>query len=81
MPGVRACRKRNVCGIDTGREPEADERRSVRSAGEHHGRTLGHDPAACQDGDPVGEGLRLVHVVGRQQDRLVERAQAFDERP
>ena len=32
-------------------------------------------------GDAIGEALRLLHVVGRQQDRLLERAQAVDQRP
>ena len=42
---------------------------------------LGDDPAARDDRDAVGEVLRLVHVVRREQDRLAERAEAVDERP
>ena len=33
-------------------------------------RAVGHDLAPIDDGDPVGEMLRLVHVMGGEQDRL-----------
>ncbi len=42
---------------------------------------LRDDEAVAQDREPVGEVLRLVHVVGRQQHRLAEVAQALDHVP
>jgi hypothetical protein len=43
--------------------------------------TLGHDPAAGDDRHPVGQRLRLVHVMGGEQDRLAQLAQAADDLP
>ena len=41
----------------------------------------GDDLAAGDDRDPVGEALRLVHVVGGEEDGLAEVAQAGDHLP
>ena len=45
------------------------------------GRPIGDDLAGVHDRDPVGEVLRLVHVVGGQEHRLAELAQRADRRP
>src|ERR1044072_7572437 len=45
------------------------------------GRPGGDDPAAGEDRDPIGEALRLVHVVGGEKDRLAEITQAGDRLP
>src|SRR6202453_2285956 len=54
-------------------EGEADPRTGLVAPAERGGRSLFDDLAAGDDGDPVGELLGLVHVVGGEQDR---RAQA-----
>ena len=40
-----------------------------------------HDLAGAHDRDPIRERLRLVHEMGREQDRLALVAQAADRRP
>ena len=45
-------------------------------------RRAGRDDAAvAEDREPIGELVRLLQVVRRQQDRLAERAQAADRLP
>src|SRR5205823_9415320 len=53
----------------------------LRRAGQVCRRAGRDDAPFTQDGDAVGELLRLVEVVRRQQDRLAERAQAADRLP
>ena len=45
------------------------------------GRALGDDHAVLDDRDAVGERLRLVEVVGGQQDRLAELLEPVDDAP
>ena len=51
------------------------------TAGQLGGRALAHDHAGAQHRDAVGELLRLVEVVRRQQNRLPELAQVADRLP
>ena len=44
-------------------------------------RAAGDDLAAGDDRDPVGEALGLVHVMGGEEDRLAEVAEAGDQVP
>ena len=44
-------------------------------------RLPGHDYAAGQQHHAVGQRLRLVHEVGREEDRLAQRAEVLDRRP
>ena len=69
-----------VLRADSVRQPEADEGDPVLATREHTG-VSGDDPPAREDGDTIGEVLRLVHVVRREQDRRAERAQVRDELP
>ena len=48
------------------------------AATEGRGRTLGDDLTTDDHRDPVGEELRLVHVVRREQDGLAEGRQVLD---
>ena len=64
-----------------GREPEADRRRPALAVAELVRAALGDDRAARDDRDPVGEPLRLVHVVRGQEHGLAEVAQAGDHVP
>ena len=53
-----------------------------RVAGEELlGRAGADDLAAAQDGDAVGESLRLLHVVRREEDALPQGAQVADRLP
>ena len=58
--------------------PDLDLR---RDADQLLGRPDAHDLSLADHGDAVGELLGLVEVVGRQHDRLPERAQRADEIP
>ena len=60
---------------------EADLGRQLVAAAERLGRAAGDDLAVDHHGDAVGEVLRLVHEVRRQEDRLARRAQRADRRP
>ena len=62
-----------------GDERDLRHRRGARA--ELSGRPLGDDHAALDDRHPVGELLRLLEVVRREEDRLAEVAQAGDDRP
>src|SRR6202012_5619054 len=44
-------------------------------------RPFGDDLAGGDDRHPVGEALRLVHVMGGEEDRLAERPQSRDHVP
>ena len=59
-------------------EPDLDR---LAVAGELVGRPLGDDPATGDDRHPVGELLRLLHVVGGEEDRLAQLTQAGDHPP
>jgi hypothetical protein len=54
---------------------------AIGLAGELRRGALGDDRAVAQDAQPVGEVLGLVHVVGGEEDRLPELAEAFDHVP
>ena len=62
-------------------EPVGDRRRPALALAEVLGSAAGDDLAAGDDRHPVGEPLRLVHVVGGEDDRLAEVAQAGDRLP
>ena len=66
---------------ETGRHPEGDDGRGARGGRERLGGALRQDAAVVDDDDAVGEVLGLVEVVGREQDRGAQRAQALDELP
>ena len=53
----------------------------VESPGELLGRSAGDDPAGADDQQPIGEVLRLVHVVSGEDDRLAELLEAVDHAP
>src|SRR3954451_7117216 len=59
-------------------EAVADRRRQTVAVAEILGRAAGDDLPARDDRHPVGEALRLVHVVGGEEDGLAEVAQAGD---
>ena len=63
------------------RQPEADLGARLAVAAEVLGRARRDDPPGRDDRDAVGEHLRLVHVVGGEEDRLAELAQAGDHLP
>jgi hypothetical protein len=78
---VQAGRHREVAVAEALRCGERDPGRHARLPGDvPHG--PGHlDPAVAQDRHPVGQPLRLVQVVGGEQDGLAERAQVLDRAP
>ncbi len=51
------------------------------AAAEGLGCAFGDDAPVGEDGDPVGQVLGLVHVVGGQEDRLAELAEPGDDLP
>src|SRR5207248_8688363 len=61
-------------------EPVADLRLHA-TASELRRAPLAHDRAVAQDGDPIGQLLRLVEVVRRQLDRFAEGAEVPDRLP
>ena len=63
------------------RQREGDLRGRELAIAERARRALGDDLAGGDHGDPVGEPLGLLHVVGRQEDRLAELAQPVDDLP
>ena len=67
--------------VRAGRQAEGDHRLALVAAAQRVGRARGHDPAGGQDRHPVGQVLGLVHVVGGEQDRLAELAEALDQLP
>ena len=64
-----------------GREREADRGGHVVAPAQGPRRALGHDAPGRQHRDPVGQVLRLVHVVGGEEDRLAELPQPGDDLP
>src|SRR6266545_4264611 len=72
---------RQVGEPGAGWEPEADLRLRHVAAPERLRAALGDDPAGRDDRHAVGQVLRLVHVVGGEQDRLAEVAQALHQLP
>ena len=68
-------------GADPGGKPERDRRRLMVAVADLARPPGGDDPAADDDRDPVGEPLRLVHVVGGEEDGLAEVAEARDHLP
>src|SRR4051794_2282954 len=62
-------------------EAVADRRRQAVAVAEVLGRAAGDYLAARDDRHPVGETLRLVHVVGGEEDGLAEVAQTGDRIP
>ena len=58
---------------------EGDERLRRPPGGERVGRALGDHDATRDHDDAVGEVLRLVEVVGGEQDRRAELAQPGDQ--
>src|ERR1039457_61152 len=77
---VSRCRTAVRRGIPAGRG-EADPRAGKVAPAERGGRSLFDDLAAGDDGDPVGELLRLVHVVGSEQDRGAQAGKPSDDLP
>jgi hypothetical protein len=73
--------QRQVVGVDVGRQPEADDRRVRAAVAERVGRALGDHAALRDHDDAIGELLRLVHVVGGEEDRLAELAEPLDQLP
>src|ERR687883_1715241 len=67
--------------VDAGGEAERDPGGGTVSASKRCRRALGDDRAASDDNDPVGQELRLLEVVRREEDRLAELAQAGDDVP
>ena len=67
--------------LGVGRQCERDPRRGLRPAAELVRRALGDDQPVADDRDPIGEVLRLVHVVGGEEDGLSELAEARDDLP
>ena len=63
------------------RKGEADPRAGQVAPAECGRRSLFDDLAGRDDGDPVGELLRLVHVVGGEQDRGAQGGQLPDDLP
>ena len=63
------------------RRGERDPGRHARLPGDVPHRARDLDLAVAQDRHPVGQPLRLVQVVGGEQDRLAERAQVLDRLP
>ena len=62
------------------RQPEADK--AVReAAAEFIDISLFHDPAQGDDRDAVSEVLRLLHVVGCEENRLAQRLELFEHLP
>ena len=55
--------------------------RGLVATAERDGGPLGDDLARREHRDPVRQRLRLIHVVGGQEDRLAELAQAVDHLP
>ncbi len=72
---------REVRHPEARRHPEGDDRRGARGGRERLRGALCQDAAVVDDHDAVGEVLGLVEVVGREQDRGTQRAQALDELP
>jgi hypothetical protein len=64
-----------------GRRDERDPGGQAGPRGHLPRRPAQLDPARPQDGDPVGQPLRLVEVVGGEQDRLAQPAEVLDRRP
>src|ERR687887_250887 len=62
-------------------QAEADDRLGDVAAAERLRAALRHDQPAGDDRHLVGQVLRLVHVVGGEQDRLAEVPQALDQLP
>ena len=57
---------------------EADHGGHPVATAESPGRAFGDDPASGEHRDAIGKVFGFVHVVGRQEDRLAEPAQAGD---
>ena len=80
---------KRFCAGSSGRSPSDRPAGSAKriSAGRRSrppsssGAPEGDDLAGAHDRDAVGEVLRLVHVMGGQEDRLAELAQRADRRP
>ena len=74
-------RQRQVAGRAPGRQREPDAGLGVVPAADGGWCPLGHDLAGRDHRHPVGQRLRLVHVVRGEQDRGARRAQAADQLP
>ena len=71
----------DVADRETPGEAEADDGLVAGPPADRRRRADLHDVAVGQDGDAVGEALRLVHVVRGQQDRPAEVAEPVDQGP
>ena len=78
---VAGALEREIGEGDAGGQAEADRGRVALAVADVGGRAGGDDPAAGDHGDAVGELLGLLHVVGGEEDRLAEVAQARDHAP
>ena len=67
--------------LQAGREREADGGGHVVAPAQRPRGAVSHDAPGGQHRDPVGQVLRLVHVVGGEEDRLAELAQPGDDLP
>ena len=77
----RGRQARQVGEGDAVGQGEADLRRPLVAARQALGRPDRHDLARDHHGHAVGQVLRLVHVVGRQDDGLAEVAERANRRP
>ena len=73
--------KRDLAAAHGGRRAEGDTGGQARPGRDLLGSPGQLDAARPQDGDPVGQPLRLVQVVGGEQDGLAQPAQVLDGRP
>ena len=67
-------------GVSPG-QGEADARPGGVASADGRRRALGYDQPVGDHRHPVGQGLRLVHVVGGEHDRDARAAQAADDFP
>ena len=73
--------QRQVAGREADRHGEAHRARRVAAAADLVRCPLRDDPALVDDEDAVGQALRLVEVVGREEQRHAAADQPVDEVP